>query len=133
MAATLTIRDETTFSFHGAGREFTLALPEERISVRELIRTRVYEEVRDYNLRQEEYFHGLVQPSDAEVTLNGYRMRAGRQIDVERQFKKALLLFQRNGFLILVDDRQVEELDEVIRLRPETTITFLKLIPLVGG
>jgi hypothetical protein len=34
---------------------------------------------------------------------------------------------------LLVDDRQVEELEEVIEIRPDTTVTFLKLVPLVGG
>jgi hypothetical protein len=33
----------------------------------------------------------------------------------------------------LVDDRQVQELDEVITITPETQIDFVKLVPLVGG
>jgi hypothetical protein len=98
-----------------------------------LIRARVYEEVRAYNLRQPEYFRGLVQPTDAERTLNGFKVRQRRRIDPEKQFEKAIGLFYRNGFLILVDDRQVEELEEEIQIRQNTTVTFLKLIPLVGG
>ena len=49
MSATLTIRDETA-----AGEpvhEFPLEFPSERITVRELIRERVYQEVTDYNFR----------------------------------------------------------------------------------
>jgi hypothetical protein len=34
---------------------------------------------------------------------------------------------------MVVDDRQVEALEEEIRVRPETQVTFLKLVPLVGG
>jgi hypothetical protein len=34
---------------------------------------------------------------------------------------------------LLVDDRQVDELEEEIEIRPDTTVTFLKLVPLVGG
>ena len=41
--------------------------------------------------------------------------------------------FGRNGFVVLVDDRQVEELDEDIELALGTEVTFLKLVPLVGG
>ena len=134
MSTTLTIRDETTSSFGGDSEEFTLDVPTERITVRELIRTRVYQEVRDYNLRQPEYFRGLVQPTDAERTLNGFKVRRGRRIDPEKQFKRAVESFYRNGFLVLVDDRQVDELDEEIEIRPDTTtVTFLKLVPLVGG
>jgi hypothetical protein len=134
MSTTLTIRDETTSSFSGdSDEEFTLDVLTERITVRELIRTRVYREVRDYNLRQPEYFRGLVQPTDAERTLNGFKVRRGRRIDPEKQFERAVESFYRNGFLVLVNDRQVDELEVEIEIRPDTTVTFLKLVPLVGG
>ena len=99
----------------------------------DLIRARVYREVHDYNLRQPEYFRGLVQPTDAERTLNGFKVRQGRRLDPEKQFKKAVASFYRNGFLVLVNDRQVDELEEEVEIRPDTTVTFLKLVPLVGG
>src|SRR3712207_1286847 len=67
MSTTLKIRDETTSSAGGDSGEFTLEVLTERITLRELIRTRVHQEVRDYNLRQPEYFRGLVQPSGAEL------------------------------------------------------------------
>jgi hypothetical protein len=133
MSTTLTIRDETTFSLGSDDKEFTLDVPTERITLRELIRTRVHQEVGDYNLRQPEYFRGLVQPSDAERTLNGYKMRRRRRLDPQRQFEGAIESFNRNGFFVLVNDRQVEELEEEIEIRPDTTIAFLKLVPLVGG
>jgi hypothetical protein len=43
MPVTLTIRDETTQDRNG--HAFTLYFPAERITVRELIRSRVYQEV----------------------------------------------------------------------------------------
>ena len=134
MPATLTIRDETTFSFGRDDEEgFALDVFSERITVRGLIRARVYREVRDHNLRQPEYFRGLVQPTDAESTLNGFKVRPGRRIDPERQSERAIESFSRNGFLVMVDDRQVDELDDEIEVRPGTTVVFLKLVPLVGG
>jgi hypothetical protein len=134
MSTTLKIRDETTFSLGGdEDRGFTLDVLTARITVRELIRTRVANEVRDYNLSQPEYFRGLVQPTDAETTLNGFKMRKGRTIDPEKQFELAKRAFYTNGFILLVDDRQVDELEEEIEIRPDTTVTFLKLVPLVGG
>ena len=133
ISTTLKIRDETTLSLDGDDREFTLDVPAERITVRGLIRTRIYGEVRDYNLRQPEYFRGLIQPTDAERTLNGFKVQLGRRRDPEKQFEGAIESFYRNGFLILVNDRQVDELEEEIEIRPETTVTFLKLVPLVGG
>jgi hypothetical protein len=134
MSSTLKIRDETTVGI-GADedRDFTLDVMEGRITVRELIRTRVANEVSDYNLRQPEYFRGLVQPTDAERSLNGFRMRKRRSIDPEKQFELAIKAFYANGFIVLVNDRQVDELEEEIEIRPDTTVTFLKLVPLVGG
>ncbi len=105
----------------------------ERITVRELIRSRVYQEVQDYNTRQPEQFRGLVQPTDAEKTLNGYTLRKPRQLDWQNQFEQAVKAFQSNGFIILVDDEQVTELEEEIEIKPGTAVTFLKLVPLVGG
>lgn len=134
MSTTLKIRDETTFGLGGdADRDFTLDIPEERITVRDLIRARVYREVHDYNLDQPEVFQGLVQPSDAERSLNGFKMRRRRRISPERQFELAKRAFYSNGFILLVDDRQVDELEEEIEIQPDTTVTFLKLVPLVGG
>jgi len=134
MSTTLKIRDETTFSLgRDDDRDFTLDVPEARITVLDLIRARVYWEVHEYNLDQPEYFQGLVQPSDAERSLNGFKMRRRRRIDPEKQFELAKRAFYSNGFILLVDDRQVEELEEEIDIRPETTVTFLKLLPLVGG
>jgi hypothetical protein len=134
MSTTLKIRDEATFSLGGdEDRDFELDVLKSRISVRELIRTRVANEVRDYNLRQPEYFRGLVQPTDAERSLNGSKIRKGRRIDPEKQFELAIKAFYSNGFILLVNDRQVDELEGEIEIRPDTTVTFLKLVPLVGG
>ena len=66
-----------------------------------------------------------------ERILNGVRQRP--VVDWEKQFAKAVAAFRGNGLLVLVDDRQITELDEPIDLQPETKVTFLKLVPLVGG
>ncbi len=133
MQTTLTVRDRTTQNLKKDALVFTLALPSEHIAVRELIRARIDQEVQDYNRRESEYFNGLVQPSDTELTLNGYRMKKVHAIDPEKQYQLALDSFEHNGFILLVDDRQVDSLDQVIEVSPATTATFIKLVPLVGG
>lgn len=132
MTATLTVRDETTSSLD-EDHVFLLELPSGRVTVEGLIRARVRREVEDHNASTRSLFRGLIQPSGAERTLNGFKVREGRRIDPEEQCRKAVEAFGRNGFILLVDDRQAEELDEEIEVRPETTVTFLKLVPLVGG
>lgn len=132
MVATLTVRDETT-SGQTTG-EITLEFLTERITVRELIQSRVYQEVRDHNLKaHQQVFHGLVQPSDTERELNGYRLGTAREIDWKAQLEVALKAFERNGFLVLVGDCQATSLDEEIVITPDMRVSFLKLVPLVGG
>jgi hypothetical protein len=128
---TITIRDETLTGQSIA--EHPLDLLTERVTVRELIRSRVYQEVQDYNRRKPETFRGLVQPTDAEQTLNGFRVRNHRQIDWKDQFEKACDAFERNGFFVLVNDRQPDSLDEELTIDHTQTVTFVKLVPLVGG
>jgi hypothetical protein len=132
MSVALTIRDEEMTG--EAVNEFSLDFLTEHITVRELIRSRVYQEVKDHNAKQHQTeFRGLVQPTDAERTLNGYRLKRPRQIDWKEQFEKAAEAFQKNQILILVNGRQLESLDDEIEVRADTTVTFLRLALLVGG
>ena len=131
MASTLTVCDETTGG--AKTHEFTIDLLTERITIREVIRARVYQEVKDYNVQQSGLFRGLVQPSEAETSLNGFTLKKGRTIDWQRQFDAALAAFEKNQIVVLVDERQAEDLDEEIVVGTRTRVTFLKLVPLVGG
>ena len=131
MATTLTVRDENASG--DSLREMVLEFLTETITVRELIRSRVYQEVKDFNAKSDDVFQGLVQPSDTERVLNGFRVRKGRQVDWEKQFELALRGFEGNQILLLVDDKQAESLDDEIVIRPSTEVTFLQLVPLVGG
>jgi hypothetical protein len=131
MSTTITIRDESTGgkTLH----QWALEVLTERITVRELIRSRVYQEVKDYNVRQPQVFRGLVQPTEAEQTLNGVKLRKGHKINWKEQFDRAVEAFQRKQVLVLVDDEQVESLEEEVEIRPDTVVSFLKLTLLVGG
>jgi hypothetical protein len=131
MPATLTIHDETT-----SGQKtntFTLDCLTEHMTVRELIRARIYQEVQDYNHKQPEYFRGLVEPTNAERVLNGYKLKDRRKIDWEEQLRRALDAFERNGFFVLVGDKQAETLDQDFEVKVDTEISFVRLMPLVGG
>lgn len=136
MPVTLTVRDETTSGdvYHERPLEF----PTERITVRELIRERVYQEVQDFNRsRDAQVFRGLVQPTDAERILNGtpteYRLKSHRAIDWKPQFDKAIEAFDRSGYFILIDDKQAESLDQQFVIGHGTQVSFVKLTMLVGG
>ena len=136
MPVTVTVRDENVAG--GVYHELPLEFPSERATVREMIRERVYQEVQDVNRKhQERVFRGLVQPTDAEQVLNAgrreYQLKAHRQLDWEPQFEKAVEAFTRNGFFILIDNKQAESLEQEFEIGHTTQISFVKLTPLVGG
>ena len=130
---TLTIRDEVTSNIGKADYVITIRLTAPRLTVRDLIRERVRQEVEDFNNKQSELYNGLVQPTDTERTLNGFKFRTSRKLDWQEQFDGAIEGFQRNAFILMVDDSQVDDLDQVIAISPQTQVTFVKLVPLVGG
>ncbi len=134
MLITITVQDRTTAGDRTS--ELTLEFLSERVTVRELIRSRVYQEVTEYNARQVMSGTGpnvrLVQLTEAEQTLNGERKRDTRR-DWQAEYEKALTSFERNGFLLLAGKRQLVDLDEEIDLRHDTEVVFLKLVPLIGG
>ncbi|MEV7602325.1 hypothetical protein AB0O91_33635 [Kitasatospora sp. NPDC089797] len=123
--------DETTAGRRSDG--WGLEVAEHRLTVGELIRRRVVQEVAEYNARTPEVFRGLVQPQDTQRVPNGYALRTPRRIDPEVQTERALAAFAGNGFLVLVGDRQVTDPAEEVELALGTEVTFLKLVPLVGG
>lgn len=129
--ATVTLIDEAGFG--NKTLEKQLELETTTISVRELIRIRVFNEVADYNTKQPNAFQGLVQPSDTEQVLNGFKLKKPRLLDWEAQFRKATELFEERGFIVLADDEQIDELDAMLDLANINELTFLKLVPLVGG
>ncbi|MFI6310114.1 hypothetical protein ACIBEK_08340 [Nocardia fusca] len=127
----VTFVDETTSGSRSGG--WGIEIADERLTVHELIRLRVFHEVAEYNARTPEVFQGLVQPEDAERVLNGYVLRTPHPLDPDVQTALALKAFASNGIVVLVGDRQVTELDEELELGPGAEVTFLQLIPLVGG
>lgn len=131
MPTTLTIRD-TSMSGETLG-ELSLDVLDERITVRELIRSRVYQEVQDHNRRPRPRFTGLIEPEEEERTLNGEKAAHPRPIDWNRQFDRVLQAFRKNQILILLGDRQLTDLDEEIVIGPKTKISFLRLTLLTGG
>lgn len=130
MTKTLTINDESAIG--KLLNQIILEVERDAITVEELITKRVEKEVENYNKTLPEYFKGLVQPSETERVLNGVQIKR-KEVDAEKQVYVALQAFQENGFFILVDNRQVENLNELILIEPSTTISFVKLTALVGG
>lgn len=131
MGITVTVRDQSpTGRFSST---VTLSDIPSAITLRDLIRTRVRDEVARYNAGPAPIFEGLVMPEGAHETRDGFAMAKPRRVDWERQADRAIEAFGRNGFFVLIDDRQVVELDEQLDLGANSDVRFVRLVPLVGG
>src|SRR6266540_4052290 len=75
----VTIIDETTSG--GAEHTLTLEFLDERLTVRELIRSRVFQEVTEYNAGARGLFRGLVQPAGSQRTRGGFLVPGNRMLD----------------------------------------------------
>ena len=133
----LTVRDENMLG--DVANELQLSFDRIQVSVEDIITERVTQEVLRYNDRAaqrsvDQARHYLVQPTELEQQLNG-KKTSGRlkPVDLEKQIDVALTAFANNGFFILVDDLQVEMLDQMVEIRRNPSVTFVKLTPLVGG
>lgn len=134
MANLLTIRtkDESTQGDVVDGP--VIQVPDgEEIRVSELISMRVRAEVAKYNSERPSVFTGLIQPTDTESFLNGPVKRQFKPIDADIQVKVALEAFDRQRFLVLLPQGQANTLDQAVRLHEGDEVSFMRLVPLVGG
>lgn len=125
------IKDETaTGKITG---EFDILSESLQLTLKEIIRMRIYVEVDKFNKQRKQQYYGLVQPTESEKILNGFKLNKFREIDPEKHYYVALDMFQKNGFFVLVDDLQETDLDQVLTLKENSVVSFVKLTALVGG
>jgi hypothetical protein len=123
---TITIKDET---LQGMQPAWELELSKEQTTLREVIRSRVYQEVSEYNAQKRDRTRCLVpltpawQPVSELIEL----------VDWQEQYERAIKAFEKRSYIVLANNRQITQLDSPIVLPITSIITFLKLIPLIGG
>jgi hypothetical protein len=54
-------------------------------------------------------------------------------VDEQRAIENALQAFQDGFYLVFIDDQQQEDLTELVDLKANSELLFLRLTPLVGG
>lgn len=125
-----------------------LELLEERITVSELIRRTVEEQVRELLVKRKldaqearqildrQYLTAEQVAAQAEKGAIRYPSSTRTKvpdIDPEAEVRKALRAFKAGSYFITVDGKQMERLDEVVTFAPGTRVTFLRLMPMRGG
>jgi hypothetical protein len=113
--------------------------PAERLSLRDFISRVVLEEVAAFRRRQLQQRLIRVLSPDAiargaqrgKVALGGRDL--DQKVDPPSAVETALQAFQDRIYFVFVDGQQKVALDEVVELRPDSRVTFLRLVPLAGG
>lgn len=128
---TIVIKDRTFGG--GSINEIDLQIEASEITVKDLIISRVKREVDIYNTRMEKPYSGLVIPDKIEEFLNRKKAGDRRSVDFEKQAYEALAGFQNNQFFVIINDKQVDDLEQKIDVPSIKEVEFIKLTPLVGG
>ena len=111
----------------------------EALTLRRLISRFVREEVRAFRERQNErrLLHVLSQ-RDIETGVERGRIDSGgrvlyQDVDEDDSVGVALEGFEDGLYLVLIDGLHHKDLDEQVFPGPDSTVTFLRLVPLAGG
>lgn len=126
----LQIRDESNLG--NVYNEMQLHFVNVEVSVEDIIRERVIQEVEHYNEKVNTYKHALVKPKNEELARNIHSAKKSK-VDAEKQIEIALKAFSNNGFFIIIDEIQAETLQQLVTIKETTVVSFVKLTPLVGG
>ena len=106
-----------------------LALPVARVAVRELIAHKVRQEVEECLHHQRSELSGeYLSPEE----LLG-AMCIAMPGTVGDEIIRAQQAFAARAYMIVVDNRRVWGLEDVLTLGPTTQVEFIKILPLVGG
>ena len=129
---TIVIKDRTFGG--GSSNEIDLQFEGEEITVKDLIMSRVKKEVDIYNTKAMGQYAGLVIPEKVEALLNRKDTSATkRTVDFEKQAYQALAGFLNSQFFVIINDKQVDDLEQRIAVKTIREVEFIKLTPLVGG
>lgn len=121
---------------------FTLRLASERVSARDVIAKHVREEVDRLNdlARRRHAEHDRVasflvgdHSHELERKLNKPNPRSPKVLDAAKEVESALEAIEARKVIVLFDDFEVEDLDADLTMTDQSKITFLRLVPLVGG
>lgn len=123
-------------------RAFSLRLATQRIVARDILALHVRQEVDRLNdqARRNHNAHDRVasflvgsHAHAAQTRLNPRRRSAPKVLDPETEIATAIDGIIARRIIMLFDDREVEDLDAELTFTDSSVVTFLRLMPLVGG
>lgn len=144
-------------NFHTVPAHFVMSLPlaHTQTTARDVLIERIKQDCEQHNLlisehQQNEKAHLLAQYqqkvgelTEHEKLLNDEKTPKlltnltpkTKPRDWQEEFDKAVKAFASNGFILLIDDEQILDLDAPLHIKADNSskLTFLQLIPLQGG
>ncbi len=121
---------------------FSLKLASERVPAREILASHVRAEIERLNeaARRNREKHDrvasfLVGPHSHEVErrLNRKGSRGHQPLEPDVEITAAVGGVEAKQVIMLFDDREVTDLDELLTVTDDSTVTFLRLVPSIGG
>ncbi|MCK5889317.1 MAG: hypothetical protein KAG19_05185 [Methylococcales bacterium] len=127
----LRIKDETAMG--QIMYEFDLPLNRPQVSVKDIISERVKLEIENYSNEKPSQGHSLFKVSEMEKTLNQHEPKTPLILDIKKQVAIALRAFEGNEYFIIIGKAQVESLEQRVDIKENLSVSFMKLVPIVGG
>ncbi|MEJ2042437.1 MAG: hypothetical protein P8X74_00295 [Reinekea sp.] len=125
MVCIVNVFDKSTNQLEVTQKKLVLTFDTSSITVKALIEERVREEFRKHY--QDDALIPLATTQDQDYAA------AEREQPLDRLIKSAINGFTENKYFIIVDNQQVTDLNEVIKLNEISTVEFYRLVKLVGG
>jgi hypothetical protein len=138
-APTLTISGKVLGKSQNLFTSWQMSIPEQSLTLAELLAQIVRSEVRAFRDRQAERRStkvlGII---DIEAGVALGKISSGgsdleQVVDVQGAIETALQAFKDGFYLVFIDDKQQEDLKAVVDLKVNSELLFLRLTPLVGG
>lgn len=113
--------------------------PEECLTLRQLIICIVQAEVEAFKARQDaQQLQQVLSAAQVDLGVAQGKVTMGdrnleQQVNLETAIDNAILGFIDGLYYVFLDDVQQEELDAEVELQPNSQLTFLRLVALVGG
>jgi hypothetical protein len=116
--------------------------PGNSITLRDLITRIVHEEVEAFRVRQEERrLTRILSQAEIErgvavgkIDMGGHDPgESPQEVDAGQAVGAALQAFEDRFYYVFLDGVQQESLDQPVFLKPDSQVTFLRLVPLAGG
>ncbi|MGK7872687.1 MAG: hypothetical protein AB4426_05050 [Xenococcaceae cyanobacterium] len=145
MQSTITISGQLLGRSRPLFKDWQVSLPPDLFdrgkhpTLRDVLTRIVLEEVEGFRSRQEQrrltrlltktaIAQGIAQ---GKVDMGGRDL--GQEVEPQAAVDNVLQAFEDGLYYVFINDEQQQELDREIYLQPNSYLTFLRLVPLVGG